>query len=279
MEDEFLSYDWAKLDNNATYTKDSREFAFKLDPSSLPKYLDLRTILVCLKVSLVKVNTETGKEVAVIKEDNVTVINNLLSSFFKDVKINVNGSRIYTSPQHYATINQLRKKLSDGPQALNTYRDLEGSVEEDNPATTVTTNTAFYRRVLEVATKTKAPAEGAQVGTEPDGDPKILTYIGPLTTPYQSANTLLAYNSSLIIKLTRNSDDFLITTGPKTHAEISETSGWAMPANTRYKLLVHHLSLSIRTPLVTDAVFSNHKSRFAKGDTQRIYFYQVSLKD
>ena len=60
----------------------SRQYIFELAQSMLPRYLDLSEILVCLKLSLVKVKPD-GSFTAVTSMDNAAVVPYIQDVFWK----------------------------------------------------------------------------------------------------------------------------------------------------------------------------------------------------
>ena len=256
LSDNILSNDWVTFDRKTPLHDTTKEFSFSLPASSLPRYLDIKNIVACLKLSLVK--KVKGEFKPVTAQDNVAVITNLLASFFASAAIRLNGGLIWQSPQHYSTISQLSKLLGDSKEARATYLELEVGGNDKDAFLTYTSNKERQARVEKFAT--------------PSGDtPKELVLVGNVPTSFESVSTLLANNSSLDITLVRQADEFLLDTGAK---KAEERSAFQIPAGETYHLLVKDFSLHMKAPLVNDKIFTLHQKRFNNNESQNIYFYK-----
>ena len=76
---------------------DSTSFKFRMPAVNIPRYTNLKTILICLQLYLVETKIVNGikKEIPVDQDDDVGPISCLLQLFFQTIRVWLNNSLIY----------------------------------------------------------------------------------------------------------------------------------------------------------------------------------------
>jgi len=251
-----LSNDYVTFDKVSPQNETDEVFNFHLPASMLPRYCDLKSLMVCAKVALVK-NDGEGNITSVTMDDNVSPANFLLAALFKSMTIKVNGGVVYTSAECQPTINVLSRLLSGSRESFSTYARLEGGARPWDPSIALNSNADNYFSVYKYATALAGPK------------PKEVWLMGSLNHSFESSNSILANDAAIDVQLVRDIDKRLLTTGPQTETEATNYS----LGNTTYHLRIKSLSLHVKMPLITDKLFASIENRFKRNESERIYYY------
>ena len=250
-----LSNDYVTFDQTSPQKETDQVFGFHLPASMLPRYCDLKSLMVCAKIAIIK-NDGEGNETSVTLADNVSPPNFLLAALFKSMTMKINGGVVYTSAECQPTINVLSRILGGSRESFSTYARLEGGGSHWDQSLGLNTDPLHAFNVMKYVTA---------LATK---DPKEVWLMGSLNHSFESSNAILANNAAIDIQLVREDDKRLLTTGPST---IAESANWTL-GNRTYHLRIKSLSLHVKMPLITDKLFASIEIRFKRSEAERIYY-------
>ena len=222
-----LSNDYVTFDRTSPHSDTASTFNFHLPASMLPRYCDLKSMVVCAKVNVVKKNEE-GKFVPVTMDDNVCPPNFFLATLFKSVSIRINGGLVYTSAEQQPAINLLSRLLNGSHDSLQSYAELEGGWPYYDSSISLQTNVGYYANCFKYAASATST------------HPTDVWLMGPLNHSFESSNSILANNAAIDVQLVRNDDKTLLTVGPKTQTE------QFLLGTTTYHVRIKEISLHVK---------------------------------
>ena len=197
-----LSNDYVTFDRSSPQKETDEVFNFHLPASMLPRYCDLKSLMVCAKVCIVK-KDDQGNVTSVTQDHNVAPPNFLLAALFKSMTMKINGGVVYTSAECQPTINVLSKLLGGSRESFKTYARLEGGARPWDPSNGLDTNADHYANMLKYATALAGPK------------PKEVWLMGSLNHSFESSTSILANNASIDVQLVRENDKRLLTVWTK----------------------------------------------------------------
>ena len=255
VDSNILSNDYVTFDQASPQKETDSVFNFHLPASMMPRYCDLKSLMVCAKVCIIKKDAD-GNATSVTQADNVSPPNFLLAALFKSMTMKINGGVVYTSAECQPTINVLSRILGGSQESFTTYAHLEGGGKLWDPSVGLSSNVGHYANVAKYVTELAGPK------------PKEVWLMGSLNHSFESSNSILANNAAIDIQLVREDDKKLLTVGPTTATDTDWTLG-----NRTYHLRIKSLSLHVKMPLITDKLFASIENRFKRNEAERIYYY------
>lgn len=242
---------------------DNPEFTFMITGGVIPRYTYLNQVFVSCKVRLMKLDPSSGLYVGTENEDNVAPCPFLIDSLFENCDIYLNDQRVTEDNQFRFYSAYISKRLFFPEICYDTYLEAEVAAPDrgqNYDSCIPTINKGFAWRKLWF--------QGQGSGSSKKAPSRHL--LGCLSHSLSTLSSPIIQNVNICIKLRRNSDRRLIMTGPSSASD----NDWNTPPKT-YKLVIDHIALLVRRPIVSDKYFTHHSRMLKQGPA--IYPYTRTM--